>query len=107
MAAVRHEVRAGRLDERAAEAVLVVAGHRATARRQAGPAGLTTREAEVLRLLARGLTNRDIGARLHVAESTVHHHVLHAYEKIGASTRAGAALFAMQHGLLDGLLAEK
>jgi len=68
---------------------------------------MTTREVEVLRLLARGLTNRAIAQTLCLTESTVHNHVLHVYDKIGASTRAGATLFAMQLDLLDGLLAER
>ena len=101
------EVQAGRLDDRAAEAVLVAAGHRSAARRRTWPSGLTAREVEVLRLLARGLTNRGIGQTLCLTESTVHNHVLHVYDKIGASTRAGATLFAMQHDLLDGFLAER
>jgi HD-GYP domain-containing protein (c-di-GMP phosphodiesterase class II) len=101
------EVQAGRLDDRAAEAVLVAAGHRSAARRRTWPSGLTTREVEVLRLLARGLTNRGIAQTLCLTESTVHNHVLHVYDKIGASTRAGATLFAMQLDLLDGLLAER
>jgi DNA-binding NarL/FixJ family response regulator len=57
--------------------------------------------------VARGLTNRDIGERLSVAESTVHNHVIHIYDKTGVSTRAGATLFAMQHDLLDSLLIER
>ena len=57
--------------------------------------------------MARGLINREIGRTLSLTESTVHNHVLHVYDKIGASTRAGATLFAMQRDLLDGLLAER
>jgi len=106
-AQLRREVQAGRLDDRAAEAVLVAAGHRSATRRRTWPAGMTTREVEVLRLLARGLTNRGIAQTLCLTESTVHNHVLHVYDKIGASTRAGATLFAMQLDLLDGLLAER
>jgi HD-GYP domain-containing protein (c-di-GMP phosphodiesterase class II) len=106
-AQLQREVQTGRLDDRAAEAVLVAAGHRSSARRRTWPAGLTTREVEVLRLLARGLINREIGRTLCLTESTVHNHVLHVYDKIGASTRAGATLFAMQRDLLDGLLAER
>ena len=106
-AQIQREVKTGRLDGRAVEAVLVAAGHRSAARRRIWPAGLTTREVEVLRLLARGLTNREIGQTLCLTESTIHNHVLHVYDKIGASTRAGATLSAMQHDLLDGLLAER
>ncbi len=96
---LRAEVKAGRLDAEAVEAVLGAAGHR-VARRREGPAGLTAREIEVLRLLARGLSNKQIAAQLVIAPKTVGNHVEHIYAKIGASTRAGASLFAMQHGLL-------
>jgi HD-GYP domain-containing protein (c-di-GMP phosphodiesterase class II) len=96
---LRAEVRAGRLDTDAVEAVLGAAGHRVSRRRE-GPAGLTPREIEVLRLLARGLSNKQIAATLVIAPKTVGNHVEHIYAKTGASNRAGAGLFAMQHGLL-------
>jgi DNA-binding NarL/FixJ family response regulator len=96
---LRGEVRAGRLDPDAVEAVLAGAGHRAS-RRRAGAAGLTAREIDVLRLLARGCTNKDIAARLVISPKTVANHVEHIYTKIGASNRAAAAWFATQHGLL-------
>jgi DNA-binding NarL/FixJ family response regulator len=54
----------------------------------------------VLRLLTAGLSNRAIAARLVISPRTAEHHVQHIYDKIGASTRAGAAMFAMEHGLL-------
>jgi HD-GYP domain-containing protein (c-di-GMP phosphodiesterase class II) len=97
---LRRQVRAGRLDGAAADAVLQAAGHRVR-RRRAWPAGLSAREVEVLRLVARGRSNRDIARLLVVAEPTVAHHVQHIYAKIGATTRAGATLYAMQHALLD------
>jgi DNA-binding NarL/FixJ family response regulator len=93
------EVRGGRLDAEAVEAVLGAAGHRVPRRRE-GPEGLTRREVEVLRLLARGLSNKEIAARLVISPKTVGNHVEHIYAKIDASTRAAASLFAMQHGLL-------
>jgi HD-GYP domain-containing protein (c-di-GMP phosphodiesterase class II) len=96
---LRTEVRAGRLDPDAVEAVLAAAGHRA-ARRRAGAAGLTAREVDVLRLLARGCSNKDIAARLVISPKTVANHVEHIYTKIGAANRAAAAWFATQHGLL-------
>ena len=65
-----------------------------------GPAGLTAREVEVLRLLARGLSNKQIAERLVISPKTVGNHIEHIYTKIGASNRAAASLFAMQHGLL-------
>ena len=96
---LRADVKAGRLDADAVEAVLGAAGHRVP-RRKGGPAGLTAREVEVLRLLARGLSNKKIAARLVISPKTVANHVEHIYAKIDASTRAAASLFAMQHGLL-------
>ncbi len=98
-AQLREEVRAGRMDAEAVEAVLLAAGHRVRRRRE-GPAGLTRREIEVLRLLARGLPNRRIADELVISPKTVSNHVEHIYAKIGVSTRAGAGLFAMRHGLL-------
>ena len=64
------------------------------------PAGLTAREVEVLGLLARGDSNKAIATKLVVAPKTVSNHVEHIYAKIGVSTRAAAAIFAMQHGLV-------
>jgi HD-GYP domain-containing protein (c-di-GMP phosphodiesterase class II) len=101
-AVLRQEVRSGRLDADAVDAVLGGAGHRVRRRRE-GPAGLTQREVEVLVLLARGLSNKEIAARLVVSPRTVGHHVGHLYRKIGCSTRAAASLFAMQRGLLPEL----
>jgi DNA-binding CsgD family transcriptional regulator len=93
------EVRRGRLDAAAAEAVLTAAGHRVRRRRE-GPAGLTTREVDVLRLLAQGLSNKEIARRLVISPKTVGNHVEHIYAKIDASSRAAASLFAVRHGLL-------
>ena len=98
-AELRAEVRAGRLDGPAVDAVLHVAGHR-VGRRREGPAGLTAREVDVLRLLATGLSNKQIAARLSITPKTAGNHIEHIYTKIGATSRAEAGLFAMQHGLL-------
>jgi HD-GYP domain-containing protein (c-di-GMP phosphodiesterase class II) len=98
-AALRAEVRAGRLDAQAVDAVLSAIGHRVPRRRE-GPAGLTAREIEVLKLLAQGLSNKEIAARLVISPKTAGNHVEHIYAKIDASSRATASLFAMQHGLL-------
>jgi len=98
--AMRADRDAGRLCGEAVEAVLAAAGHD-PARRRGYPCALTEREVEVLRLLARGLTNKQIAARLVVSPRTVQHHVAHIYPKIGRRTRAGAAMFAMEHGLAD------
>jgi len=101
-AEMRAEVRAGRLDGPAVDAVLEAAGHRVPRRREAlaGPAGLTAREVEVLVLLARGLSNKQIAERLVITPKTAGNHVEHIYAKIDASSRAAAAMFAVQHGLL-------
>lgn len=96
---LRAEVRAGRLDGEAVNAVLRAAGHRVRRRREF-PAGLTPREVEVLTLVARGRSNREVAERLHVTPRTVASHVEHIYAKIDVSNRAAATLFATQHGLL-------
>ena len=98
-ALMRDEVRAGRLDGPAVDAVLEAAGHRLPRRRET-LSGLTAREVEVLILLARGLPNKQIAERLVITPKTAGNHVEHIYAKIGASSRAAAALFAVQHGLL-------
>jgi HD-GYP domain-containing protein (c-di-GMP phosphodiesterase class II) len=98
-AELRSEVKAGRYEAESVDAVLGAAGHRVPRRRE-GPAGLTPREVEVLRLVARGQSNKDIAERLVISPKTVGNHVEHIYTKIGASNRAAASLFAMQQGLL-------
>ena len=64
------------------------------------PGGLTEREIGVLRLLARGLTNRQIAAALGISIKTVGAHVEHIYVKAAVRSRAAATLFAMQHDLV-------
>jgi HD-GYP domain-containing protein (c-di-GMP phosphodiesterase class II)/DNA-binding CsgD family transcriptional regulator len=95
---VLDEAKAGRLDPECVRAVLETAGQPA-APRITWPAGLTDREVEVLRLLARGRSNREIAYDLVLSPRTAKHHVQHIYAKIGVSTRPAAALFAMRHGL--------
>lgn len=63
------------------------------------PAGLTEREAQVTRLLARGLQTKQVARALDISAKTADHHIQNAYRKMGVSTRAAATLFAMQHGL--------
>lgn len=101
-AALSAEVSAGRIDGAAAAAVLRASGHRANTRRE-WPGGLTTREVEVLRLLARGLTTKEIAARLDIAPKTAANHVEHIYVKIDANNRVTATLFATKHGLMSDL----
>ncbi len=97
---LRQDARHGGLDGDAVAAVLTAAGLGAGVRRQR-PGDLTARQVEVLRLVADGLSNRQIAERLVISARTAEHHVQDVYARIGVSTRAGAALFAMEHGLLD------
>ncbi|HWN00734.1 MAG TPA: HD domain-containing phosphohydrolase, partial [Streptosporangiaceae bacterium] len=64
------------------------------------PAGLSERECEVLRLLARGLATKQVARRLGISPKTCDHHIQRLYGKAGVSTRAGATLFALEHGLV-------
>jgi DNA-binding CsgD family transcriptional regulator len=94
----------GLLEPRASRAVLVAAGHGEPAanagRRPHNPAGLSRREVDVLRLAARGLTSRQIAERLFISPKTADHHIEHIYNRIGVSTRAAAALWAMQNEIV-------
>jgi DNA-binding CsgD family transcriptional regulator len=96
---------AGVLEPRASRAVLVAAGHgeprRPSGRRPVHPGGLTAREVDVLRLAAKGLTTRQIADRLYISPKTADHHIQHIYGKIDVSTRAAAALWAMQHTVVQ------
>lgn len=82
------------------DAVLRAAGH-AVKRRRNLPAGLTAREVEVLRLLVRGLSYKEIAEELVISRRTAGAHVEHIYAKLGVSNRARASLFAMKHGLMS------
>jgi len=94
------EVTAARLDAASVHAVLAAAGHQAR-RRQHTVAGLSAREVEVLALMVRGWSNKQIAQHLTISARTVGTHVEHVYAKIGVSTRGAAAMFAMRHGLVD------
>lgn len=83
-----------------ATAAVVGAAHGARPPRRHQPTGLTDRQVEVLRLVAHGLTNRQIGERLVVSPRTAERHVQDIYLRIGASSRAAAALFAVENELL-------
>jgi HD-GYP domain-containing protein (c-di-GMP phosphodiesterase class II) len=88
----------GKVDADAAVAVIEAAGQRAP--RLERPAGLTEREAEVVSMLARGLQTKQVARALGISAKTADHHIQSAYRKMGVSTRAGATLFAMEHGLV-------
>jgi DNA-binding NarL/FixJ family response regulator len=75
----------------------------ATARLLTGPgtlpAGITPREAQVLRLVAAGKTNRDIAVELVISEHTVARHLQNLFAKLGVSSRSAATAFAFEHSL--------
>jgi HD-GYP domain-containing protein (c-di-GMP phosphodiesterase class II) len=102
---LRELVSGGVLDGGATDAVLMAAGHAeaevASPKRARNPGGLTRREIDVLRLAARGLTTREVAGRLFISPKTADHHIQHIYGKIGVSTRAAAALWAMQHAVVS------
>ena len=99
---LRREVRSGRFTSDASDAVLLAAGE-SVGKRQSGPAGLTPREIEVLQIIARGASTRQVAQLLGISVKTAGTHIERIYDKIGVSTRSTAALYAMQHGLLDTL----
>jgi HD-GYP domain-containing protein (c-di-GMP phosphodiesterase class II) len=90
--------RDGRFDAQAVAAVVEAAGM--PRRRPSLPNDLTEREVDVLRLVARGLTNQQIADELVLSARTVGNHLAHIYDKTGRRSRAGAAVFAMEHGLV-------
>jgi HD-GYP domain-containing protein (c-di-GMP phosphodiesterase class II) len=100
-AELRSGVRQALFDSDAVEAVLGATGH-PVRRRRDWPGGLTSREIEVLRLLVRGLSNKEIAEQLVISRKTAGSHVEHIYAKLGVSNRAQASLFAIKHGLMAG-----
>ena len=96
-------VAAGALDPEAARAVCDAYGVPLRHGRASAlwPAGLTDREVEVLRLIARGRSNRQVAEQLVISPKTVGRHVENLYAKLGVSSRAAAAVRAMEHGLLE------
>jgi HD-GYP domain-containing protein (c-di-GMP phosphodiesterase class II) len=98
---LKAEVTNGRLDPIAVDAVLAAAGHRVSHARAGGPAGLTSRENDVLALLARGMPNKAIARELGISPKTVGNHIEHVYTKLGVSNRAGAAMWAMEYGIVS------
>lgn len=95
---LRQGARDGGLDPVAVDAVLHAAGRRRE-RPNLRPGGLTPREIEVLTLVARGASNKEIAASLVISEKTARNHIERTYAKIGVSNRIGASMYALQHGL--------
>lgn len=96
---LKSEARTGRLDHVAVDGVLAAAGH--AERSSKASTDLSQREIEVLRLVARGLSNKEMARQLSISPKTVDHHVQHIYNKIGVGTRAGATLYAIEHHLME------
>lgn len=96
---LRGQAEAGKLAAEAVTAVLAAAGQRRPPARR--PGGLSDREREVLGLLARGLATKQVARQLGISVKTCDHHIQHVYRKLGVSTRAGATLCAVEHGLLE------
>jgi HD-GYP domain-containing protein (c-di-GMP phosphodiesterase class II)/DNA-binding CsgD family transcriptional regulator len=92
------EAEAGALCPDASAAVAKAAGE-AVPRREL-PFGLSERELDVLRLLARGQSNKEIAVSLQISPKTAGHHVQHIFEKLGVSTRAAATYRAIEKGVL-------
>jgi DNA-binding NarL/FixJ family response regulator len=102
-AAPEAELLAGIRAVAAGEVALAPSVSRVLVRRAAAPASsvqLTARELDVLRLVATGLGNREIGVQLHLGEATVKSHLLHVFTKLDARSRTGAVTRARGLGLL-------
>ena len=97
---LRRAAREGELDGAAVDAVLAAGGH-PVRRKPTAPGGLTPREVEVLVSAARGATTSAVAAKLGITPKTAGNHIERIYAKLGVSTRAEAAMFAMQHGLVS------
>jgi HD-GYP domain-containing protein (c-di-GMP phosphodiesterase class II) len=95
--ALVEQARQERLDADAVAAVLEAAGQPVA--RIERPCGLTERETEVIGLIARGLQTKQVARALGISAKTADRHLQNAYGKIGVSTRAGLAVFVMEHGL--------
>jgi HD-GYP domain-containing protein (c-di-GMP phosphodiesterase class II) len=97
---LRGAVREGKLCPDAVEAVLASAGQPARRDTTERLSGLTPREIEVLRLIAAGHTAKEAARRLEIAPKTADNHIQNLYSKIGVTTRAAAALYALERGLV-------
>jgi DNA-binding CsgD family transcriptional regulator len=95
---LKRQAREGGLDGDAVAGVLAAAGHAVGVKRDL-VAGLTAREIDVLRLVARGRSMKESARLLGISPKTVDNHTQSIYAKIGVTTRGGAALFAIEHGL--------
>ncbi len=96
---LRDAVGAKQLRGDAVEAVLTAAGE-SPPRRGTWPDGLTNREVEILRLVAQAQSTKDIARSLSLSEKTVRNHLEHVFTKAGVSSRVGASLYAVDHGLV-------
>jgi DNA-binding CsgD family transcriptional regulator len=92
------DAQAGKLPPEAVQAVLTAAGQ--TAPPVPVPDGLSERECEVLGLIARGMATKQVARQLGISPKTCDHHIQRVYRKTGLSTRAGATLYALEHGLI-------
>jgi HD-GYP domain-containing protein (c-di-GMP phosphodiesterase class II) len=99
---LRGAVREGKLCPEAVEAVLASAGQPARRDTAERLSGLTPREIEVLRLIAGGHTAKEAARQLDIAPKTADNHIQSLYSKIGVTTRAAAALYALERGLVQG-----
>jgi HD-GYP domain-containing protein (c-di-GMP phosphodiesterase class II)/DNA-binding CsgD family transcriptional regulator len=95
------QAQAGRLPHEAVRAVLAATGQPRRPVPLPRPAGLSERECEVLGLIARGMATKQVARQLGISPKTCDHHIQRLYRKTGLSTRAGATLFALEHGLID------
>jgi HD-GYP domain-containing protein (c-di-GMP phosphodiesterase class II) len=96
---LRQGVRDGTLDRSAVDAVLAAAG-REIQQIAKTPSGLTSRELEVLRMVAVGRSSKDVARELVISEKTVRNHLEHIYAKTGVTNRVSASIFALQHGIV-------
>jgi len=97
--ALRRDARDAGLDPQVVNAILSSVG--CASRPTPHPVGLSRRQMQVLRLVARGLTNKEIAAALNVSVRTATHHLEAVFSRIGVTTRAAASLFAAQNGLIQ------
>ena len=81
--------------------LLVALGRRESRRGAKRPFGLTPRELELVRLVATGLSNKDIARQCSLREDTVKHHMSNIFDKTGVSTRLELALFALHNSLVE------